>query len=346
MSDDTALPAKRTAVTIREVAQRAGVSQMTVSRVLNQPDLVKAETTQRVQDAIKALNYRPNLMARGLAGGKSLLIGLIYHNPSANYLGEVLLGATNACSEKGHHLLVENYGPDLLTNPTDLHKRIHDSGVDGLIVCPPLGENLIVTKELTKSGIPCVYVSAKGADATHPHVVVDETAAASLMTNYLIDQGHRKIGLITGDPDQRSSPERQRGFQQAMLARGLTKPPDYIVEGAYTYRSGMDGAQKLLALADPPTAIFASNDDMAAGVIAAVQQLGLQVPGDVSVAGFDDTSLAQTIWPGLTTIRQPISAMARTAVALLEKTCRGEDRQEAVLEFSLVKRESVAPPSR
>lgn len=343
MSEPANAPQKRT-ITIREVAEKAGVSQMTVSRVLNQPSLVKKETSERVRNAIETLNYRPNLMARGLAGGKSLLIGLLYNNPSTNYLGEVLFGAINACGEEGHHLLVEDYLIDFeKLSVEQIATRIRDSGVDGLIVCPPLGEIPKISDALKASGVPCVHISSRGADDSSHYVIIDDAVAAGMMTEYLLDKGHERIGFITGDPAHQSSQRRKQGFVDTFARRGIDLPGDYIVEGAFNYRSGMEGAQKLMALPTPPTAIFASNDDMAAGVIAAVQQLGLQVPKDISVAGFDDTAIARTIWPGLTTVRQPITEMARQAVMVLGNRSTTDGAESAIVDVALIERESVKP---
>lgn len=342
MSEQT-IPSPKRAITIREVAEKAEVSQMTVSRVLNHPSLVKKETTERVQRAIEELNYRPNLMARGLAGGKSLLIGLIYNNPSTNYLGEVLFGAINACSEQGHHLLVEDYLVDFENaSVAELAKRIRDSGVDGLIVCPPLAEIPKVAKSLKESGVPCVHISASSSDADSRYVMVDEAGSAALMTSYLLDKGHKRIAFIGGEPSHISSQQRRQGYLAALEARGIKSDPDYVVDGAYTYRTGMEGAKKLLKLKTPPTAIFAANDDMAAGVIAAVQQMGLQVPADISVAGFDDTAIARTVWPGLTTVRQPISEMANQAVTVLGQPNDSNQERGIIVDVCIIERESVA----
>lgn len=334
---------RRVSVTIREVAQHAGVSQMTVSRVLNQPELVRKETCERVEVAIKALNYRPNILARGLAGGKSLFIGLIYENPSFNYLGELLLGALNTCREEGHHLVVENFLGDALDGGQEtLRDRLRDAGVDGLIVCPPLGEDPRVGAALREAGIPFVQISPGDAGPSDAFVMIDDVAAADRMTQYLIDRGHRDIGLILGAPTHKSSAARERGYRAAMARNGITVSGDLIAAGAFTYRSGMKATQALLAASQRPTAIFASNDDMAAGAIAAAHQAGLHVPADLSIVGFDDTPMASAVWPGLTTIRQPIAEMARAAVQLLAPP-RGTPRKTGiVLDVTLVERDSVA----
>lgn len=333
----------RANVTIREVAEKAGVSQMTVSRVLNQPSLVKQETIERVEEAIRDLNYRPNLLARGLAGGRSLFIGLFYNNPSVNYLGELLIGALNTCREDGHHLLVENY----LSEADDFSEeslalKIRESGVDGLIVCPPLGEHPVVLAALAASGVPFVLVSPGDQANTPPYVMIDDRAAAQVMTNYLIERGHTRIAFIEGPASQAASGARRAGFVRALAENKVKAPPDYIVRGAFTYRSGMEAANTLLDLPEPPTAIFASNDDMAAGAVAAANQRGLRVPNDLSVAGFDDTPMARAIWPGLTTVRQPIAEMARHAVRLLGNDPATATPAGVILEVSIVERESVA----
>ncbi|GGY45516.1 LacI family DNA-binding transcriptional regulator [Parvularcula lutaonensis] len=343
MSDSGETDTKRAVVTVKHVAERVGVSLMTVSRVLNQPEKVKPETAERVRKAIRELNYRPNPVAQSLAGRRSLLIGLLYNNPSANYLAELMLGAMAACRERGHHLLVEDYIAGRAWDDAEaIAEAIRGSGVQGLIVCPPVGERPEAGKMIEAAGLPFVRIAPGEETTDAPYVMIDDHEAARGMTEHLIALGHERIGFIEGPPDQVSSARRRRGFEAAMAAAGLPHGPDLRATGDYTYRSGMEAALELLAPETRPTAIFASNDDMAAGAIAAALQRGLTIPDDLSIAGFDDVSLASSIWPPLTTVRQPIREMAAEAVRLLEAAARdGRSVDPVILPTTVIARESV-----
>ena len=347
-------PARRSHATIKEVAVLAGVSQMTVSRVLNQRETVKESTRVKVDEAIRELNYRPNLLARGLAGGKSLFIGLIFHNPSNTYLGELLVGALRACRDEGHHLVIEDFTcEDIKEYGPKFVERLSGAGLDGVIIAPPYSENAEFLSALALARIVNVRIASMGDSKNDISVSIDDAEAAEEMTHHILDCGHRKIGFIRGPDDQSSSRFRFRGFKSAMARRGIPVGEGWVVQGDYTYRSGMLAAEAILALPDRPTAIFASNDDMAAGVVAAAQRLGLKVPDDLSVAGFDDTMFATAIWPQLTTVRQPIADMAAEAVRLLSRHLhtRGEEEENGdgsgaaprnvVLEVEIISRGSL-----
>ena len=343
MRNDTDTLTRRSQPTLKEVAERAGVSQMTVSRVLNSPDIVRQETRERVRAAITELNYRPNLVARSLAGGRSLFIGLTYNNPSSGYLGELLIGALKSCRSGGHHLVVEELSDGDVEEPERVAERLREGGLDGLLVAPPLSENAPLIEALRAAGIPCVLITPAETGTGARRVAIDEEAAAHAMTGQLLRLGHERIGFVSG-PDTQLAPDiRMQGYERALREAGQPFCSELIVPGAFTYRSGMEATERLLALEEPPTAIFAANDDMAAGVIAAAHRAALRVPEDLSVAGFDDTEMARTIWPSLTTIRQPIADMAACAVDMLGED--GQERRAIVLDFELVERDSVAPPA-
>ena len=337
----------RAQVTIKDVAERAGVSLMTVSRVVNGQGRVKDSTRDKVEAAISALNYRPNIMARRLAGGGSLFIGIIYHNPSPGYLSKVLDGALRACRIFGHHLVIDDMGG---VTPNDDNYRevaqsLHKAGLDGVIITPPLSHNRDLVDALTALKIACVRVAPGNIFTETLRVAMDDTKAVHEMIDYLITQGHTRIGFIKAPERSKTCALRYAGYLSALKDNNILPDPDLVIDGEFTYRSGMDGAYKLLSLAERPTAIFASNDDMAAGVIAAANMRGLAVPDDLSVAGFDDTEIATSIWPELTTIRQPIAQMAEQAVGLITDSLTGDstiqDRNQALLEFDIVKRGSV-----
>lgn len=338
---------KKSAATIKEVAELAQVSQMTVSRVLNDQTAVRDTTRKRVQAAIRQLNYRPNIMARNLAGRTGLFIGLIYRNPSYGYLSEFLLGALDTCRELGHYLIVEEpLVDDNMVDLDQIEKRFLDTSIQALIVVPPLSDDPKLIDTLERTGISFVCVSPKLDGYTGPSVRMKDRAAARDMTEYLLGLGHQRIALITGAPDHKSSQLRYDGYKEALAAADAPFDESIIERGDFTYVSGMRATVKLLNSDNPPTAIFACNDDMASGAIAAAHQAGLRVPEDISVVGFDDTQNASALWPPLTTIRQPIREMARCAIEFLGRKAPSSQTEaiSQTLEYELVVRESAGPP--
>jgi LacI family transcriptional regulator len=218
-----------------------------------------------------------------------------------------------------------------------------------VILPPPLSESVPILTELAKAKMPVVTVAMGKLYENALNVRIDDFEAAQEMTNYLIKLGHRRIALIKGHPQQIASAERERGFRAAVNAAGLDPSGIAVEQGYFTFRSGLEAAEKLLDLSNRPTAIFASNDDMAAAAVSVAHRRGLDVPNDISVVGFDDTAPATTVWPELTTIRQPVAAMADAALDLLLSALRGRRHglppvsAERVLEHELVIRESSGP---
>jgi len=328
--------------TITDVAKQAGVSMKTVSRVLNNEPNVAKKTRERVLEVAKALRYSPNLAARGLASSKSYLIALIYDNsPSPNYIAPVQRGAIDACRENGFHLVVEPLDISGAEAGEEVERLLERLPVDGIILTSPLCDNKKILQILNRLKIPYVPISPTHPNPDMPAVMMDNTQAAQKMTEYLIEQGHRKIGFITGHNNHHSSALRYRGFVSAIETAGLTINPNWVVEGDYSFRSGVDAAELLLGGEDSPTAIFACNDDMAAGVVSVANRKGIAVPEDLSVGGFDDTPLATIITPQLTTIRQPIHQMGHRAASLL--IYPPEERLEVyTLDHRLIVRNSTA----
>lgn len=290
----------------------------TVSRVLNNEPNVAQKTRERVQAVAAELHYSPNLAARGLASSKSYLIALIYDNsPSPNYLTPVQAGAIDACREKGFHLVVEPLDLSGTEAGGEVERLLERLPVDGIILTSPLCDNPEILAILKRLKTPYVALSPKLPNADMPVVKMDNTQAAQEMTTYLIRQGHEKIGIITGHSEHNSSALRYQGFVRAMEAAGLDVSPDWVVEGDFSFRSGVEAAEALLSRDERPTAIFACNDDMAAGVVSVATRKGMSIPEDLSIGGFDDTPLATIITPQLTTIRQPIHQMGHRAASLL-----------------------------
>ena len=341
---------RRGTLTIEDVAREAGVSAMTVSRVINKEKNVREETRRSVLTTIDRLNYSPNKAARNLAAGEATHIGLLYSNPSAAYLSQFLVGALGAAREAGCHLVIEPCESEDEIEQGEVGRRFANAEAEGVILPPPLSESVAILTELSIAQTPVVTVAMGKLYPNALNVRIDDYRAAREMTEYLIGLGHRRIGLIHGHPEHMASIERERGFRHAVEQAGLLPQHVAVEPGMFTFRSGLDAAEKLLDRIDPPTAIFASNDDMAAAAVSVAHRRGLEVPGDLTVVGFDDTSPATTVWPELTTIRQPVSAMAAAALELLLADLRSRRRgtgplsHEIVLDHEIIIRESSGPP--
>jgi LacI family transcriptional regulator len=347
MDTPSAKPGK--APTISDVAQRAGVSPMTVSRVINGDARVRPATRARVDDAVAALNYTPNPAARSLAGAELIRIGLLYSNPSAAYLSEFLVGTLDQAGRSDIQLVIEKCEPGRQEVAAALH--MVNGGVHGLILPPPLCDATAVIDALADRDIPAVAVASGKPDPRVSAVSIDDHAAALAMTRHLIALGHRRIGFVMGNPNQSATARRRAAYCAALEEAGIAVDERLIAPGLFTYRSGLDAAERLLALDPRPTAIFASNDDMAAAAVAVAHRHGIDVPRDLSVCGFDDTAIAVTVWPELTTIHQPIADMSRAALDALARHIRARRNGEAphpqrlLLDFEMVRRQSDAPPA-
>jgi LacI family transcriptional regulator len=334
--------------TIHDVADRAGVSIKTVSRVLNKEPNVRPETRDRVLAAAEALHYRPSVSARSLAGSRSYLIALFFDNPSPAYVGDVQRGAVARCREAGYHLVVEPLDSAAPNAPDLVRATMSTLRPDGAILTPPVCDRPLILDALSELRAPYVRIAPDTEIERAPYVWMDDRMAAYEMTGHLLKLGHRDIGFIVGHPDHGASHLRLEGFTRAMQDQGCVVRADRIAQGHFSFQSGFDGANVLLAQKSRPTAIFASNDDMAMGVLAVAHRHGLAVPADLSVVGFDDTPAATTVAPRLTTVRQPIFAMAEVAADMLiagggKWPAPGRPPSQ-LLPFDIIVRESTAPP--
>lgn len=335
--------------TITDVSVRAGVSIKTVSRVLNNELNVRDATRQKVLMAVRELDYRPNLSARSLAGARSFLIGLFFDNPSPAYVSDVQLGAVSRCRASGRHLVIEPVDSASQNLGEDVRKIVSTLRLDGAILTPPVGDDARVMDALERSGTPYVRIAPDTELGRAPRVCMDDHRAAFDMTSRLIELGHRHIGFIKGHPKHGATNLRYQGFLDAMNAHGIAPRADHILQGFFSFQSGFECGDVMLSGPERPTAIFASNDDMALGVMAAASRLRVSVPGQLSIAGFDDTPAAQTVWPPLTTIAQPIFDMAACATDMLigggaEWRVRDGLPPVKVLDFRLIVRASTAAP--
>jgi len=333
--------------TITDIARLSGVSKRTVSRVLNRSSKVGEATRIRVQKVIDELHYSPNVQARGLAARRSFLLGLIYDNQNSHFIDEAQRGVLSVCREAGYELVIhpcgENQSPTL---SEEVIGAIRRSSLDGVIVLPPLAEDQELAGVLAKEGAPYVRLASIALDTADRVVVSNARSAVAGMAEYLFKLGHRRIGYITGPQGRRSTRERLEGFSDALGKLGCELGEELVAVGAYTFESGIDCARQLLAAPPRPTAIFASNDDMAAGVIHAAMELGLSVPSDLSVAGFDDSALATRIRPTLTTLRRPVRGMTQLATKKLIASIEGRDeeaRTGALVDPVLIIRDSTRP---
>lgn len=336
------------ASTINDVARLAGVSIKTVSRVMNNEPNVREETRLKVREASTLLHYRPNLLARSLAGARSFLIGLLYDNPVSSYVNDLQTGVIRRARESGYHLLCEPQdaqAPDLERSIAGLLATIR---LDGVILTPPLCDMAVVLQAVEAAGVPYVRVSPFLHPGRSASVRMDERRAAYDMTRYLIDSGHRDIGFIIGHPEHGGSHLRYEGFVRAMREQGIEPRADWVRQGYFSFDSGVEVARSLFAHGSKrPTAIFASNDAMAFGVMAHAQQMGIKVPDEVSIVGFDDTPGATLIWPHLTTVRQPVVELAHAAADILLTRQQLEESGEnfkdtaRLLPFELIRRDSV-----
>lgn len=335
--------------TINDVARIAGVSKKTVSRVINRSPLLNDDTRKKVEDVIGQLGYVPNPQARALALRRNFLVGLVHDNPNAQTVMNVQQGMLEAIHDSEFEMVVRPVDRGSATMLEDLRLFLERQRLFGVLLMPPISENDAVAKLCSNLG--CRYVRMGSAELDTPeHMVAsNDREAVHEATQYLIAQGHRRIGLVAGPHGFRSARERRLGFEDAMCDAGISLPRSMIAEGNYTFESGLIAAERLLDVVPRPTAIFSSNDEMAAGVIHAACQRGLVVPRDLSVIGFDDTPIAAHMWPPLTTVRWPIASMARSAALKLITGIADNDDDTSVPEPSmflstLIRRGSVSPP--
>ena len=330
--------------TIKDVSSAAGVSIKTVSRVLNNERYVAAKTRERVERAVAELNFRPSIAARMLAGKRSHQVALLYDNHSAHYIHQIHTGVWSRCIEAGVRLLAQ---PTDAASPTlveEVRALIDQTQVDGVILSSPVTDALAVLDELERRNVPFVRISPGTEHGRSSSVSMDDVQAADDMTSHLVALGHRRIGFVVGHFKHMASDQRLFGYRRAIDRAGLPFEPKLVRPGAFDFASGEAAADILLDLADPPTAIFASNDDMAAGVLTVAHRRKLVLPGALSVAGFDDTALAGQLWPPLTTVRQPTRELAYAAASLLFEG--DETIANRQLPHEIVIRGSTAAPLR
>ncbi|MCI5046345.1 MAG: LacI family DNA-binding transcriptional regulator [Aquisalinus sp.] len=303
------------AATIVDVAQLAGVSIKTVSRVINNEVSVRPATRAKVLDAIERLGYKRNLFARSLRADKSFAFGLLYENPQGDYSADILHGALSACQEAGYHLVVEILSDDNLSKQVE--KFLATTKVDGVFLTPPVCDDEEIIKVLDRTATPFVRLSPLNPAEHEAYVAINDFEAAREITSYLISIGHQRIGHIAGAANHLSALERHRGYRKALDDAQIYYDDALVVSGHFDFDSGRLAAKKLFGLVSPPTAIFAANDEMAAGVLATAHELEIQIPHKCSLVGFDGGTISEVVWPRLTTINQSVRGLGVGAIKLL-----------------------------
>ncbi|WP_169805741.1 LacI family DNA-binding transcriptional regulator [Novosphingobium rosa] len=298
--------------TIKDVADAAGVSFKTVSRVVNGEKSVGPELRERVEQAIRDLGYKPTLAARQLAGQRSFIIGLIVPRLGISYIARMMIALATATRQAGYHLMTEVLDHD--ENHLSLSGKVDFSArPDCVMLTPPFSNDPRLVAHFEADGIAVVRIATVIEGHGLPIHVDEEPITVELM-RHLIALGHRRIGLIGPPLPVRASEMRVSGYRKAMEEAGLPIDPDLMLRGDFSFASGVNGATAMLALPDRPTAIFATGDEMAAGVLAQAHKLGYRVPDDLAVAGFDDSPVSRMVFPALTTVYQPVQDIAQAAV--------------------------------
>jgi DNA-binding LacI/PurR family transcriptional regulator len=334
-------------ITIKDVAAQAGVSYQTVSRVINNDDHVTSKTRTKVQQTFEALNFRPSLAARSLPGRRSYVIGLIIPY-EADYLFRdphllaQISGIDAEANAQGYNLLLSTAGNS--TSGLEAYERfIRNQVADGALVYETINSQA-GNELLIKQGYPFVSLGYPLNDSNAYFVHSDDRAGAREATHHLLEKGHRRIGIINGPPVGAVAALQHRlmGHQQALAEAGLSFDPTLIKHGDYTRPSGQVATEQLLALPDPPTAIFAFNDRMAMGAIRALNAANFRVPEDVAIVGFDDIPTAADFNPALTTVDQAAKSMGQIAAQMLFKRIAGEPiaEREVSLPARLIVRQS------
>ncbi|WP_261294721.1 LacI family DNA-binding transcriptional regulator [Sphingomonas hylomeconis] len=334
--------------TIADVAELAGVSAMTVSNVLNRRPKAGADARAAVQAAVEQLGYVPNREAKRLAGAQTLRVGIFYTDAATAFVGTVLVGALNASVPMGAEIIVEPADP---ADPDALRAsllRLQRSGVNGVLLPPPIAELVAMSGWLSEIDLPAVAVSPGASLPGLPSARCDEQHAAYDITRLLIARGHRRIGIVGGPEGHSAAATRLEGYRCAMAEGGLPVDREFIAPGDFTFQGGQKAAARLLALPAPVDAIFATNDASACGVLATAHQLGIAVPEDLSVVGYDDTPVAQQVWPALTTVRQDTTAMGKIAMTLLADLIAARSTGSAapldrLVPYSVIERGSIRP---
>ncbi|MEW6998020.1 LacI family DNA-binding transcriptional regulator [Colwelliaceae bacterium BS250] len=333
-------------VTINDVADLSGVSMKTVSRVINNESSVRQTTRDKVMAAVKELNYQPNLAARSLAGSNSYTIAYIYDNPNAYYVIDMQNGILSECKKQNFELVIHPCNSKADNIIEEITSMIKHSRIAGVVLTPPFSEMPEITDQLTAMGVKLVSIlSGHSLAENHtPCIMINDFDASFELTKHLIDLGHKDIGFISGGKEHKSTSERIDGYKSALIVNNISVRDELIVDGEYSFESGVQGAEKLLAIDPRPTAIFSCNDEIAAGALFSSRLKNINIPDQLSIVGFENSPFSRQTWPKITTADQPNQTIAQNATALLINEIRGQDSDEVCQQFTpqLLVRDSSA----
>lgn len=340
--------------TIDDVAREAGVARATVSRVLNSSPNTSERVREKVLKAVAKLGYQVNHQARQLASGSTRVLAIVFAadaevEPNSYYHSAIELGAMRAATELGFGLVAHTLDPSADDYSSKIMSLASQSRCDGIVLTPPFSDDGKLIGELREAGVAFVLISAgPQTSSLAPSVGIDDKEAGRELGAHLYRQGHRRFGFIGGPSEHRSAALRLEGLREALNGKSHPDASIAVVEGNFTFRSGTELAAQLFDAQDRPTVLVCANDDMAAGALFTAHRLGLNVPQDISITGFDDTPVSQIVWPPLTTIHQPLRQMGAKAVKLLVSACAGENRSdecrptEKFVPFELILRQSTS----
>jgi len=322
---------KGKAATINDIARLSGVSKKTVSRIINNSPLVRKDTREKVEALMREVGYTPDPLARGLAFRRSFLIGMVYDNPTAQYIVDMQYGALDALRGSSFELVVhpcDSRSPGYIEG---VRRFVQQQKLHGVILVPRASEDQALVDMLDEIGCRFTRIASLPLDDTSQMVVTHDRDGAAEAADYLLSLGHRDIALVTGPSAYRSAHERTAGFIDAL-------------EAGYTFESGVAAAEKLLLGKQRPTAIFTGNDEMAAGIYKVALRAGINIPRQLSIIGYDDSPLASRLWPSLTSVRRHTRDTGRTAAAMLIQPDGQAVMQHASVRPHLIVRDSCQPP--
>jgi len=331
--------------TINDVAKQAGVSIKTVSRVMNNEQSVRQATRDKVMEVVNELQYKPNLAARNLAGTKSYSIAYVYDNPNAYYVIDMQNGILSACKKQGFELLIHPCNSKADNILEEVSNMIRHSRLAGLVLTPPFSERPEFVKSILALDVNVVRIMSGDVapDNLTPCIMINDHDAALSITQHLIDLGHKEIGFIAGGAEHKSSIERLQGYKQALSNNNISVDERLIIEGEYSFESGVHGAKQLMAEENKPSAIFSCNDEIAAGALFAARLMNIAIPEQLAIAGFENSPFSRQTWPKLTTANQPNREIAENATNLLIAQTRKQVNNNAMANYTpqLVVRDST-----
>jgi LacI family transcriptional regulator len=313
-----------------------------VSRVLNDEPFVKDALREKVKAVAKDLNYQPNITAKGLITRRSFMIGLTYERPSPSYVVELQRGVLERLADERYRMIILPFR-DVVARVDEFIAFLRSASLDGVVLAPPAADQIAVLDALDAAGIRYGRIAPQVERTRGACSLLDDTAAAREVAEHVLGLGHRRLAVILGDATHSSSTARTAGYAQAFAAHGIDAGSVATEQGDFTFASGEDAMRRILARPGPrPTALLAQNDDMAVGAMTVAREAGLSIPEDLSVVGFDDSDIARLIMPRLTTVRQPVFAMAETATDGLLKLMADEAPLPVVHGHELLVRQSTA----